>query len=360
MPGEAVFEPPAANRGVERSGESYHEQNTQQATLGECEQGENTPLPEGMAAVGKVLSCDVDFLSVTVSHAEDLGGDGACLLAHTTLVRKGGAKHFGASETRSLDGKAGILRKMQPSIASKRWGMKYECWEFPGVASSRVVQLLAGRGGAKCSRIDVCFDLPCHPDFTADHWAELVKPHHEHLGFKDGVVGVGGVNTRYIGVQSSDKQIRIYRKDLKDPAFAEFVGPTLRVEIVFRADQAVLFWQLFQSDPEVAKLAASSVIHAMTGFQPLPGHAEFPVFVRPEPFDEAQKVLVFVRQNGPQALAWHDAGIDVVALAREAGVVTKNRTAVDRHKERVLAVRDAGGAAAVAALTLRLLRGHLA
>ena len=326
-------QPPSANRGVE--------------TTGTEQQGDADRTVDWLA--GHLVSAAVDWLSVTVGAAEDVGSVGAALVAATTLEEPGRAQTgFRASERRQCLGGT-CYRKRDPHQPSKRWGERYESWEWSGGPASWAAGFLRGRWPElKPTRVDIAFDFSCGSAFTADDFAAAVEDHHESRGVSGGVAGQGGVNTRYIGASTSEVRIRVYRKDLQDPSFAEFIGPTLRVELVLKGDRALAWWSLWDQDEEAAKQAASSLVHDYTGFRPLAGDHGWPELELPAASDEAERLALFVNQHGPQLVAWHQAGVDVVALAKSSGVATKNRTAAHRLRKRVQAVLAVGASEIVA------------
>jgi len=354
-----VFHPTPANRWGDPPTESEPEDTTHQTTLADTAPTENIPLPEGMGAVGDLVSCAVDFLSITTGHAADPASLAAVLVLETTDPEPGGAtKGFEVSESRSLVGVSSIWRKTGPYQASKRFGLDYECWEFPEAAAAHIVTRIPAGKAWYATRVDVAFDFKCHADCTADHVAACLRDHHMQLGIKPGVCGEGDVNTRFIGGKRSDVRLRIYRKDLEDPAFAQFNGPTLRVEIIFKGDRAVVFGSWFVLDPESAMLGASDMVHDVCGFRPLVGGAEWPQLVNPAPSDQAQIYMHFLKQNGGYIAALHDVGIDVAADAKRAGVASGTGLQRKRYRQRVKALR-AAGPGDVADLAVLWLRGKV-
>ena len=326
-------QPPSANRGVETTD---HERRTDEARTIDL-------LP------AHLVNASVDWLSVTVGAADDLASVGAALVAATTLEEPGRPQAgFRASERRQCLG-GSCYRKRDPHQPSKRWGELYESWEWSGGPASWAAGFLRGRFPAlKPTRVDIAFDFSCGAEFTSDDFAAAVEDHHDSRGVSGGVSGQGGVNTRYIGASTSEVRIRVYRKDLQDPSFAEFIGPTLRVELVLKGDRALAWWSLWDQDEEAAKQAASSLVHDYTGFRPLAGDHGWPELELPAASDEAERLALFVNQHGPQLVAWHQAGVDVVALAKSSGVATKNRTAAHRLRKRVQAVLAVGASEIVA------------
>ena len=125
--------------------------------------------------------------------------------------------------------------------------------------------------------------------------------------------------TRYVGSRTSERRVRIYRKDQEDAVLGELLGPLMRVEVVLRKDWAERWWSVWERDDEAGKRAAATAIEDMTGVRVWGDEREeMPGLVRPDQCDEAQRVLAFLEQYGDAVQRWSAAGLDVLGLAKEA------------------------------------------
>lgn len=337
--------PPLANRGVVTGGE--------------------TP-EEGGIGLRTLISASVDWLSVTVGPSEDAGSVGAYLMTLSTLDEPGRPQRgFKQSERRAVIG-GYAWRKWDPYVRSERWGDRYESWECSGSPASSMSMHLRGRAPVKPTRVDVAFDFQCDEDQTSDAVAEAMRERHEARGLTSGVSGQDGVNTRYIGAASSDYRVRIYRKDLQDPAFRDLIDvPVMRVELVLKADRAWAWWTLWDCDMDRALAAASSFVHEVTGLRPLPGEHGWPELVMPDGADVAGQLAMFIEQHGSLLATMQAAGVDVVALAKDHAAWSAGRPgpagrqARSRMLARTRAVREVGAdvLASMVASILRQRRG---
>lgn len=331
--------PPATIRGVRQA------EGVAGGPLGDA----NPPLlTGGLKHCGELLGVAVDALTVTVEGAD--GGAEAVaakLLTATELDEPGRANRgFAKSEKRLCMG-GHVWRKWEPHQPSRKFGSCYESWECESGAASWLAGWLRGRGEVKPTRVDVAVDLVVPDAYLADDFVrEFVEPHLANWSTgrkpKLGISGEGGVNTLYVGSAKSSLRVRTYRKDLQDACFAELVGPVLRVELVMREEWAERFWRAWEVDEDAAKRAAAGQILRLTGFDALIGVEDLPELETPEESSEAQQLALWIEQNGGRLLAWSDAGIDVVGLCREAGIIERSRVGRWRHARRVKAVARVG------------------
>ena len=282
-------QPPIANRGV--------------VTLKPPKQGaQNTPYRAGL-----------DYLSVTCP-----AGRSADHALQSISINEGKGKPtsgFSASSVISVGGAMGY-RKTGPVYPSKNWGSDYLCYELSGPNSQLLAASLRPDDELRSSRIDIAFDFKVPADYMADQLADELRQHHMDLGIISGINGQGDVNTRYIGSKTSDRRIRIYRKDLRDAELFATTGPVLRIELILKGKHARKFFHEYLLDPDDSLRVAAGHILEMTGLNPLPREV-----VTPPPLDRgfvgdaAQEVFQFVRQNGQQLEAFRAAGIDLNDLA---------------------------------------------
>lgn len=307
--------------------------------------------------VGNLISVGVDFLTVTVGAANATPDSVGTYLCDATRFLEEGKPllGFARSELRQCLG-GECWRRMEPHQSSKDFGLDYESWEASGEAALGLAFDLRGRGKVRPSHIDIAFDFSVKDAMTADVFWHLVEPWSRRKGFKPGISGEDDVNTRYIGGKTSEKRIRIYRKDKQDAGFAEFFGTVLRVELILKGDHARRWWRLYDRDEDAAKRAAGTIIHGMTGFRPVEGSEALPELEKPAGLADAQQLALFIEQHGARLLAYDAAGVDVLELARTAGVTRRNRMAESRFRKRVRSLLAAGAAQVVAMARLLLAR----
>jgi len=230
---------------------------------------------------------------------------------------------------------------MDPRVESAALGLDYESWVFSGPQAAIAVLLAKPITGARPSRVDIAFDFPVDLTTTADDVLESFRDHYEGLRLTDGISGQGGINTRYIGSASSERRVRIYRKDLDDRAYAELHGPTVRVEVVLKAKHAEAFWQDYTEHGEQHALSiAAAHLASLTGLH-LDGSGDLPVLVPVEASAPAQKIAYWVEQNASALVAMCEAGIDLKKLC-DRQVLKQNRQAKYRRNKRKKAITDAG------------------
>lgn len=254
----------------------------------------------------------LDWLTVTVPT----GGPSAQRLQLLPVDGPGASRvGFASSEARQLDG-ATVWRHSRPHQSHATLGRDFETWEAAGRTAHRLAELVDA-SEAQPSRVDVAFDHDCPSAYTSDDFAAAAAPVVAARRLTLGISGQDGVNTRYVGSARSARRVRIYRKDLQNPAFASVFGPLLRVELVMRSEFALRWWSLHAADPLGAQHAAASMVGQLTGFCPLQcGHVPLPPLETPPATDAAQRLFSFVSQHGPLLEAAHDAGVDLVELAR--------------------------------------------
>lgn len=250
----------------------------------------------------------LDFLTVTMGTeaAEEL-------LAWMPLREEGRpTTGFAKSERRDCIG-GWCWRKFEPFAESKEWGRRYESWEWASGLAGLAVGTLPD--AVRASRVDVAWDFQCDGSYTADKLVELVKPHAKSKRIKLGISGEGGVNTHYVGSRQSERRLRIYRRDLREgKGLFEFV-PKIRVELELHGEAAAAWVALFQSDRDAAYAAAAKHVHEASGLR-VGVLGEVPELeVRPE-VEPAAELWQFLEQHGERVLAWHEAGVGLVQLAR--------------------------------------------
>lgn len=303
---------------------------------------------------GEQVGEGVDYATLT------MGTDTAADLLAVTLEHEPGkaVQGFGQSEQRVCLG-GHVWRRWDPHQSSERWGTDYESWD----ASSGESRWLAGwcRGRpVRPSRIDVAFDYCVTDDVLADAVAAAIadpaKPTHTREGCSLGISGQGGVNTLYVGAASSDRRMRIYRRDLKDAyLLAQFGHPVLRVELVLKREHAQAWWPIWETDEPAAMAAAAAHVHSMSGLVVRDVLGTVPKLKDRDADAEAgQAVFQFIQQHGRMLEAIFSTGVDLVSLTSEASTVASRMTA---HRT-ANTVRDfqAVGADAIEQVVRTLLR----
>lgn len=279
----------------------------------------------------------VDWLSLTMG--DDLARE---LVELSEVIDEGKGKNgFKNAQRREMIG-GPCWRRWEPISASKRWGLAYESWEWESGAARWPAEHLAGKD-CKPSRIDIAFDFSVEPDVLSDHFIDRCAEHSQRMGFQIGISGASDVNTRYIGSVHSERRIRIYRKDLREAAWALLFGPTLRIELVLRDDRAEDFWAAWSLSRTGALRQAAGHVLQMTGVCVM-AESDDPVeLARVDPvFDVAERASWLFKQYGPVLDALFMSGVDVVALAAERMGRSASRTATWRRSHLCRAIDSAG------------------
>ncbi len=304
-------------------------------------------LIHGSQSRGEAIGRSVDWLTGTVPvHV------GQVLTAQSEVYEPGFARHgFRLSEQRAVLG--GVAwRRWDPTQASEQWGTAYESWEFPSDSARWGASFLRGRD-CRPSRVDVAWDYQVPESFTPDDLVQLIAPHVADRGLTLGISGQDGRNTRYVGSASSKRRIRVYRKDWQQPMW--LFGPTLRVELVMRHEQAQAWWRVWDRDEDAGYAAAAGHVLDMAGVE-VQQAGPVPELEPVEGADEAGELFQFLEQHGPRLLAWHEAKVPLLKLARlrvrQASRMTQYR--MNRLQKRVERV----GASVVTALVRDRLVGQ--
>ena len=273
------------------------------------ENPQGPPTANRGVATGRLTSKGVDFLSVTVDQ------DAAFALISSTILDEHGrgTTGFQQSQWRTCIG-GRVLRKFQPYQPSQQFGTSYESWEWASSSADTAAKSLIGKR-VKPTRVDIAFDLEVDEDYTSDDYIRAIEEHATGKNFTLGISGSNGINTRYIGAATSPRRIRVYRKDKQDDVWSQFFGPTLRVELILREEQAENWWATWIDDPDKGYQVAAAHILAMTGHQ-LHDVTDIPQIIPPECGDEAATLFEFLKQYGPTLSAWQQAGIPVMTMAK--------------------------------------------
>lgn len=311
----------------------------------------NPPLLTG--GLLRPLSRSIDWLTVTVNAA--VARD---LLADTRLDEPGYARPGFKRSERRLTWGGLCWRKWEPLQPSNAFGLEYESWEWSGPAAACAAEFLAGKADCRPSRVDVAFDFECPESFMSDDLVPHYQPWAVSKGISLGIAGQGGVNTHNVGSKQSDRWIRIYRKDLRDPVLMNLLGPVLRIEPVLKGDLAVAWWETWRVSYDTALAGAAWHVHEMMGLRVQDSMHEVPPLVMPESADEAEELWQFLRQHGDRLAAWNRAGVPVADLAEKYDQRPSSRTKAmrDRRRDDRLAKLDVGE---LVDLLLRLMDGWI-
>lgn len=321
------------------------------ADLVEKRTGDTPPSLTGGVQHLKFESCNVDFLTVTIGSepAEKL-------LESTVIVQNGrGDKGFCKSDQRERSGFL-FWRSYEPYSESEKYGRNYESWSCAGSDSPKFARWLISSGVyCRASRIDLAYDCRCDKKLSAAEVGDLIAAFAvDHRDLKMGGAETrtrdGVVKTVYVGGQTSEKRIRIYRKDLEEPEAVD--GPTMRFELVGKKWTARTLWALlagyredYREEPKRAwddcMSVGRSLIQQMSGVV-LPGPLREPPEKEPQAVRSViSKVEAALRQCGKTFRALRDRGISIDDLLESTeGDMTRWQKC---RRNQVLAGIDAEG-----------------
>lgn len=292
--------------------------------------------------LGKPDTVGIDYLTLSVSTSEAERFLRCSPDAETMPgYRQPG---FRKSEQRQIVG-GWVWRKWSPYVASTDWGLQYESWLGSGEVGGFLLDSFTGFD-IRPSRVDVAFDFCVSDDVASADFVDLVRPHVLAKKIKIGVNGIenpSGVSdlTQYIGTRSSNRQIRIYRKDLKDSAFAQLRGAVLRVEIIMRDELARRWYSQHLLGDGYS--FASSVVSDMTGFSPLADDYEPPSFLSPPSVVPAQSLAALLVSYGVLINDLCKSGININSVVSQYLRCLKPcRMMRSRSRSRRQAIHDAG------------------
>lgn len=276
-----------------------------------------------------LIGAGIDFLTVTVP-----GGEARDLIERTHFSSSGNPRPgFGSSEERLVLGGT-AWRRWDPHQPSKDFGDDYESWEASGVASIDLARMALGIT-SRATRQDYAFDFQCSPDLMPRDLLPIIRPHLETIGVEPHFAGPESSCTVYIGSMSSSRRVKIYRRDLKDPALLlDGFPPQLRIEVTLADDLGRALWARRKSHGSDGLGVAATHIAHMIGWsvyddaEPVPEPAE-----ASEDADAAQMLLTFIEQHSSMLSLLADAGVDIIRLA-DARIAVLSRAGRDRHRKR--------------------------
>lgn len=292
----------------------------------------------GELVSGELVGGSVDWLSATLcTRSAEL------LLAETEHAEEGQpGRGFKRSELRTCFGGQG-WRRWEPVQSSPRWGAEYESWEWASSSAQWPASRLRGLEDVRPSRVDVAFDFAVDDDVRAERVIDrklrrsIERRRHCSVGmFTKDHQDV----TRYVGTRSSDRSLKVYRKDLKDAAWLIERGHVLRVELTLRDGRARAWWDVWKCCETRGIHAAAAHVQELTGRrvlatdEPVPPRLDEPGVEA----EAAQMVLEFVTQNAATLRLAADLGVDVFGLAdRVAESWSKATRSRDRERRRKFA-----------------------
>jgi hypothetical protein len=230
--------------------------------------------------------------------------------------------------------------------------LAYECWEASGYVSSNLLDLTIPYETARGSRIDWEWTFQCSGDLRPEDIVKAFtssdRPSHTGGGVSLGIAGQGGVNTCYVGAASSDRRLRVYRKDLQDKSYKAAYGPCMRVEAVLKGHYAHRAWDAAQSAAGgsyahvLAKAAAAHIEELTDGVIQIRPDAERPKTLRPATTAAGEAIAAMIRQYWSWLEVCERVGVDLSKLVhqqyRQVGRETEWR-----HNGRVDQAREVGG-----------------
>lgn len=276
------------------------------------------------------IASGTDYITVTVSKAA-----GTALTLSTHPFEPGTPQRgFKSSERRLCPGGA-VWRRWSPGQPSNHFGDDYESWETEAEAS-RWLDLASLPLDSRPSRQDYAFDFAVLPDLMPRDLLPLFRDHLAGTRIEPHFAGPESSCTVYIGSRQSDRRVKIYRRDLKDPALlADGFPPMIRIELELRGDYGHALWQHRQATGADGLAVACTHIAAMIGYRVAEESQQLPSLIEAsDEADASQMLFQFIHQNAGMLDAADRAGIDLAKLAR-ARVHLFSRATEYRHAQRV-------------------------
>lgn len=283
----------------------------------------------------------IDWLSLSVSTSSALH------LLERTKKLDGPPKYFkgfGIHELRECWG-GQCQRHYGPHSKSLKWGKDYELWSWTGENARSSFEYTSGQcsgvlpnlreiKGAKCTRVDVAFDIRCTKDVSPTDIVNACRETIESQGIKCGTYSEGDIvaETRYIGTSTSERRIRIYRKDIQSPTLITLdasesgkdyyeMPPRLRIELVLKRDMAEALYKVSIENEEEAYRIAAQHIYEMCGIVLSDDMGAVPKIPKSEDSGLAEKIAHMVNQYG-----------EVLDLIDNKGVSLKTLLSCRRNK----------------------------
>lgn len=289
-------------------------------------QGVNPHVLTGGLLHSQPTSKAIDWATLTVPESTA----GHLRLATRFVEAATAQPGFGRSELREHMG-GQVYRRWEPHQSSRAFGKGYESWLCSG--RNKPGQFMRAVAGHKfqASRLDPAFDFECDEDAKPEDLRDAFRQHCDDRGITLGITGQADVNTIYVGAMSSERRLRIYRKDLQDSAIREFCGPTMRIEVQARKRAARILGESYNRSEDEFFAVATGMVFQLTGMQ-LGPMADVPEFVKPDGSDEAQAVFAFIQQHGDRVAALCESGVPLVELCQEHAA-RPNRSRMSKSRD---------------------------
>lgn len=277
------------------------------------------------------FSRGIDFLTFTAPEVTGRELEGWTEFEEEGTGRADG---FRRSERRLTYG-GRCWRRLEPVTASRAYGLAYESWEWDGAPADLAAKFLRGREG-KPSHLDVAFDFEVPDELTADVVAASIAEHVKRQGLKPGINGEGEDRTHYVGARTSERRLRIYRKDLQkgDLWRAMNLPPVLRVELIAKKRVSHALWQKWCDCDEAFYVACAGEVERLSGLLVQAEFEHLPVLSMPDELEPAAQFAQFIEQYAGQLTLWDEAGIDVMAFAREHASWRHDASRLVRSRQR--------------------------
>lgn len=338
----------------------------------------NTPVLLDLSLSKNRMSVAVDWLSMTASV-------NACKLfeMETKFIAKGGkSSGYAMSNKRMLDGQI-CWQKIAPYMASPKYGSdqyRYESWEFSGAQAGHawtislgLEMLVVGKFGdknyepsyPKPSRLDIAYDFECAEHETTDYLCDLMRArikeynnavsvHNEKQRYKKYKIkpmkdlwydaqlkGKRGELTFYLPFLGAPRLVRIYRKDIQNPAACDDFGVPyiLRIEMEMKEDWALKAWNARKDDGHYA--VAAHMVAELTGI--LVGSTVKGGYVgnTKEVTCEATKLFNACMQYKAMMPMWAELGIDCFEVMKRLDTI-QSKTSRSNIRKKMKYINDVG------------------
>lgn len=307
-----------------------------------CSTGQNTGgqpphTNRGVVNYNTLTNVSVDWLTVSIGNKQ-----ADRFRAYTVLSQPGyPSEGFARSERRIFDG-GKCWRRWDPNQEMNGHGYAYESWVFSGPVATPASKLLLHADTTRPSRLDVAFDFSCHADYTSDQVIDETWDHFTRKRITCGISGHAGIHTRYIGSRTSERMIRIYRKDKQDEAYASLYGPTMRIELVLKGKHAAAIWDSARTKGvDTIYSVAAAHLEDMTGIAAFPTIDDVPEIVHVAATDQGGRLATNIMQNASWIVMCAELGIDVNELAR-MHMLNSTPQAISRMDKRKKEVQQQG------------------
>jgi len=168
------------------------------------------------------------------------------------------------------------------------------------------------------SRLDYAMDFSCPLDYFPRHFIEDCRPwlNTHCVGIGVHTAGPEFEGTRYIGSRSSERMIRIYRKDLEDKLIARTDGPVLRIELEAKGFHSKrIFFDGYKSGYNQAVLSSLQHCQLLTGVYFGAHPSKLKNSNRLKNTNGFKRVYSLLNQYGPVISALMAAGVDLKGLS---------------------------------------------